>query len=221
MRFASAFAAVFLSCLLLAVAPSAAQPASEEAEEQAYEVPFASKGNVIALTVANVTEAPMQKVQITAAEAPAWLALERTTHTLERIAAGKEISVRFRFAVDKEAPVGQKATLRLEITSVAGLVQVHEIRLRVAPPATFKLYGNYPNPFSRSTTLAYDLPEATRVRIAVYDVLGRRVAVLLDEKQEAGHRKVRFDGGRLSSGIYFYRIEAGDRVETGRMLVVK
>ncbi len=93
-------------------------------------------------------------------------------------------------------------------------------------PETLRLHPNYPNPFRSSTTLTYDLPNASTVRVSVYDVLGRRVQVLVDERKEAGRHTVRWDGrgasGQpLASGIYFVRLRAGDRQLTRRLTLVR
>jgi hypothetical protein len=93
-------------------------------------------------------------------------------------------------------------------------------------PDTLHLHPNYPNPFRTSTTLTYDLPSATTVQVAVYDVLGRRVQVLVDERKEAGRHTVQWNGqdasGRpLASGLYFVRLQAGDRQLTQRLTLVR
>ncbi|UCC79730.1 MAG: T9SS type A sorting domain-containing protein, partial [Candidatus Zixiibacteriota bacterium] len=83
------------------------------------------------------------------------------------------------------------------------------------------LLPNYPNPFNSSTTIEYGLPEAGRVRIDIYDLLGRRVETLVDEEMQARRYHVVWDASGYSSGIYFYRIEAGDFVDTKRMVFLK
>jgi hypothetical protein len=84
----------------------------------------------------------------------------------------------------------------------------------------FSLSG-YPNPFNSSTTIGYGLPDVGRVRIDIFDLLGRKVETLVDDKQKAGRHRVVWDASRYSSGVYFYRIEAGDFVETKRMVYLK
>lgn len=88
-------------------------------------------------------------------------------------------------------------------------------------PDAFALRSNYPNPFSGATTLRYALPEAAHVRVEVYDILGRKVATVVDEEQTAGEKKVRFNATGLAPGVYVYRVEAGGRAEQGRMVLVK
>lgn len=90
-----------------------------------------------------------------------------------------------------------------------------------AVPARLALHPNYPNPFNPATTIAYDLPEATPVRLAVYDVLGRQVALLVDAMQPAGTHRVAVDAQRWASGLYLYTLEAAGMRQTRRMLLIK
>jgi len=77
-------------------------------------------------------------------------------------------------------------------------------------PAAYTLYQNYPNPFNPSTTIKYFIPKTQHVTIKVYDILGREIAVLVNERQQAGEHSLIFNGQNLSSGIYFYRMKTGD-----------
>ena len=88
-------------------------------------------------------------------------------------------------------------------------------------PETFILNQNYPNPFNPSTTIAYSVPKTSFVTITVFDLLGRRAATLVNESKRQGSYVTLFDGGRLSSGTYFYRLQAGNFTETKRMMLVK
>jgi hypothetical protein len=88
-------------------------------------------------------------------------------------------------------------------------------------PAKYSLSQNYPNPFNPSTTITYALPKAGNVKLTIYDVLGREVKTLVNEYKTAGTYNVTFDGSSLSSGLYFYRINAGGFTETKKMLLIK
>ncbi len=88
-------------------------------------------------------------------------------------------------------------------------------------PAAYSLDQNYPNPYNPSTTIRYGLPERSKVTLTVYGALGQQVAVLQNGEQEAGYHEVKFDGKNLSSGLYFYRLQAGDFVETKRLLLLR
>lgn len=87
--------------------------------------------------------------------------------------------------------------------------------------ATFSLEQNYPNPFNPSTTISFQIPQAGLVKIAVYNILGKEVALLLNEEKEAGRYEVNFDGGNLSSGVYFYKITSGNFTSTRKMVLMK
>ncbi len=114
----------------------------------------------------------------------------------------------------RKARVGLTAR-RITDVKTGGEVSVRRV------PEKFKLYGNYPNPIQQSTTIRYDLPSERRVELRVYDVLGRRVATLVNETQEPGRKRVTWEAGRVASGVYVYRLTAGDQSETGKMTVVQ
>jgi hypothetical protein len=106
-------------------------------------------------------------------------------------------------------------------------------------PTDFSLYQNYPNPFNPSTTIRYALPTRSHVRLTVFNTLGQRVATLVDEENDAGYHEVQLsaksgtpfggDGAQLSSGVYFYRLQAADVaassgqsfVQTRRLVLIK
>ncbi len=88
-------------------------------------------------------------------------------------------------------------------------------------PQDFVLLQNHPNPFNPTTIIHFGLPQAAEVKLEVYDSFGRRVATLLNERKEAGYHEMQFDGGSLSSGIYFYRLTAGRFSEMKKLLLVK
>ncbi len=89
-------------------------------------------------------------------------------------------------------------------------------------PTVLALNQNYPNPFNPSTTISFALPEQSSVRLEVYDVIGRRVATLIqNEAMPAGRHSTSFDARSLASGVYIYRLVAGDVILTKRMLLIK
>jgi photosystem II stability/assembly factor-like uncharacterized protein len=85
----------------------------------------------------------------------------------------------------------------------------------------FILFQNYPNPFNPTTTINYSVPKASFVRIKVYDLLGREVETLVNGEKPAGNYSVQFNGSNLASGIYFYRMQAGDFVQTKKTILLK
>ena len=83
------------------------------------------------------------------------------------------------------------------------------------------LYQNYPNPFNPNSEIRYQISEFRHVKLAVYDLLGREVAVLVNEKKAPGIYQVTFDASSLASGVYFYRLVTGSFVETRKFIVLK
>lgn len=88
-------------------------------------------------------------------------------------------------------------------------------------PKEFRLEQNYPNPFNPSTTIEFALPEQASVRLQVFDLLGREVAILVDEDLQPAAYKVVLDATGLSSGVYFYRIQAEGFVRIKKLILLK
>ncbi|MBI3194752.1 MAG: T9SS type A sorting domain-containing protein, partial [Ignavibacteriae bacterium] len=89
-------------------------------------------------------------------------------------------------------------------------------------PTVFAVHQNYPNPFNPTTSIRFDLPEQQKVMLKVYDILGREVVTLLNnEEMNAGVHSVQFSGNNIASGMYYYRLQAGEKVEVRKMLLTK
>lgn len=88
-------------------------------------------------------------------------------------------------------------------------------------PVSYSLWQNYPNPFNPSTTIRFDLPKESRVTLIVYNLLGQEVMTVIDEVRTAGKYDVRLDGSCLSSGVYFYRLTAGEFISTKKLLLIR
>ncbi len=93
--------------------------------------------------------------------------------------------------------------------------------ISISLPANCALYPNFPNPFNPSTQITFALPKAGEVSLAVFNLLGQEIATLVHGTQSAGTHRVFFDGAALASGIYFYRLQAGDFVQTHKMVLMK
>jgi hypothetical protein len=90
-----------------------------------------------------------------------------------------------------------------------------------ATPDRLQLSQNYPNPFNASTTVEFSLAESQPVKLVIYDILGNKVRTIFDRHAAAGFHTLIFDASELSSGVYFYRLQAGNAVETKRMVLLK
>ncbi|NUM80350.1 T9SS type A sorting domain-containing protein [bacterium] len=130
--------------------------------------------------------------------------------------------------LDSDVNAGDSLTYRLADVSYAGTITYHEAKdVAVAMPAKFELLQNYPNPFNPVTTIAYKLPQSTKVSISVYNVLGQKVRELVrGEVKGAGTYRAIWDGKndagvQVASGIYIYRLEAGQFRTTRKMFFIK
>ncbi len=88
-------------------------------------------------------------------------------------------------------------------------------------PDCLALFQNYPNPFNPTTNIEYRISNKELVTLKVYDILGRELAVLVDERKAPGRYIVQFDGSGLASGVYAYRLQAGSFVETKKLLLLR
>ena len=104
------------------------------------------------------------------------------------------------------------------LTRSSGTTAVEE---NITSPRSFALEQNYPNPFNPMTTIEFDLPSASHVRLRIFDLLGREVASLVNEERNAGRHKAEWNASKFSSGVYFYRIEAGPFVAVRKLVLVK
>jgi hypothetical protein len=110
-----------------------------------------------------------------------------------------------------------------EITAlyINNVTSVNNSEVGLTLPKEYFLCQNYPNPFNPSTTISYTLPKASCVTLKVYDMLGRIVATLVNQRQDQGKYTTTFDASRLSSGVYFTRLTAGDFTKTMKMALMK
>lgn len=104
---------------------------------------------------------------------------------------------------------------------VVSLTTTGVSELTNSTPHTWSLGQNYPNPFNPATVISYQIPVNTYVTLKVYDMLGREVKTLVNERQTAGTHLVTFDAGNLASGVYFYRMQAGSFVQTKKLILMK
>ena len=116
--------------------------------------------------------------------------------------------------------------LRAQINEKRIPLRIAEIITNEGLPS-FKIYGNYPNPFNSSTTIRYSLPVLKKnVRVMIFNILGQPVKILLDSEQNSGYHEIVWDGSndfgvQVPSGVYFYRIKAGNFKEQKKLLLLR
>lgn len=135
-----------------------------------------------------------------------------------------QISTGREFEVQKDHKIvltgnanGNFVTARINVTSLTAIDEIPDLKL----PNDFILEQNYPNPFNPTTIIKYQIPELSFVKLKVFDVLGNEIVTLVTEEKEAGNYDIDFNASTLSSGVYFYRLQAGDFVQTRKMILIK
>lgn len=103
--------------------------------------------------------------------------------------------------------------------SISNLTNINPVKPGI--PVTFELCQNYPNPFNPVTKIEFSVPFKDNVKFIVYDILGKEIKTLINEPMDAGFYSINFDAGDLPSGIYFYRMETHNFMETKKMLLIK
>jgi hypothetical protein len=98
---------------------------------------------------------------------------------------------------------------------LTGIINEEEI------PTEYSISQNYPNPFNPTTKIKFALPKSELTKIIIYDFLGREIRILINKKVEAGYHEINFDSHNLSSGVYFYRIQSGDFIQSKKMILMK
>ncbi len=156
-----------------------------------------------------------------------WTGLAQTLpDTVKFLTPAKQISTPDVLATAITLNAGQSA-LYVALARVAGttdnpltgggtLVETEE-----GIPTAYALLQNYPNPFNPTTSISFSIPKSSLVTIKVYDILGKEIALLLNEQKDAGNYKVSFDASKLSSGVYFYSIHANGFTATKKMVLMK
>jgi hypothetical protein len=107
------------------------------------------------------------------------------------------------------------------LTIFSGRSATSAVPVSSGTPDRFELFQNYPNPFNPATVIKYDLPKATRATLKIYNVLGREVATLKNGEERAGNKSAEWNATGFASGVYYYRLQAGDFTATRKLLLLK
>jgi ligand-binding sensor domain-containing protein len=132
----------------------------------------------------------------------------------------ERLGARVRFKVLKEVKEGMIVRLKLYDEGLKLFERSYRISFEEVP-TEYALYQNYPNPFNPTTTIEFDIPERTNVKLIIYDILGREIEILIDKELEPGKYKINFNATNLPSGVYFYLIRAGNFVKVKKMTLIK
>ena len=128
----------------------------------------------------------------------------------------------YSFTDDIQFKATESLFYRLKQVDYNGSVDYSDVvSVVIEMPIEYALDQNYPNPFNPSTVITYSIPQKSNVSLKIYDILGNEIAALVNEQKEAGSYKVQYDASKLSSGVYIYSIQAGEFLETRKMILMK
>jgi hypothetical protein len=134
---------------------------------------------------------------------------------------GTTTEIKYYSFIDENVPSG-KYQYRLKQIDYDGTFEYSDIvEVEVGLPTEFLLSQNYPNPFNPSTTIRFTISDLRFTILKVYDVLGNEIATLVNDKKPAGSYEINFNAANLPSGVYFYKLQAGNFVETKKMVLIK
>ncbi|MBN1292449.1 MAG: T9SS type A sorting domain-containing protein [Candidatus Latescibacteria bacterium] len=186
--------------------------------------------NSIALSIVNKQGGDLSGVTVTvdSGQLPSWLTYTETPQTIDVPSSAQEQEKLYLNFEVTGAPDNAQADVPLTVTDALGNTWNCTVTVQAESkaPVSWALHNNYPNPFNPTTTINYFLMENQHTKLTVFNAVGQTVRTLVNQPQTAGNHTVQWDGRNdfghaVSSGVYFYRLEAGNFVKTKRMMLVE
>jgi hypothetical protein len=194
--------------------------------QNTYSVQPGVKNNKIVLELSNVSSTESaNNLEVKLISSSQNLTFNQTEKMIENITQGTEKEATFTFDVEYNIGNAAADTIEFMITNNQSVYLIKQFILQYSLPTEYKLEQNYPNPFNPTTKIRYSIPnlgsELQNVNLTVYDILGNQVKSLVDEPQETGYHEIDFNASTLASGVYIYRLSAGNFVSIKKMMVLK
>jgi hypothetical protein len=194
--------------------------------QSSYELTPGTKNNTLTITLANISQQiNTEGIKVDLQKSPAYLKFLSSSQAVNKLDAEKESDVAFTFDVERTVNVTSKDTVVFAVSGSNGVYLTKSFIFSYIAPKEYRLEQNFPNPFNPTTTMQYQLPFDSRVVLKVYNILGKELAVLVDEIQPAGFKEIKFNGSDLASGVYIYRLTAtagkDNYTSVKKMMVVK
>ncbi|HRN26606.1 MAG: T9SS type A sorting domain-containing protein [Ignavibacteriaceae bacterium] len=190
-----------------------------------YELVPGTKGNEITLQLSNVSGSESaNNVEVKVIKSSNHLNFIESSKAIDKIETSAEKEIIFLFDVNYNTNVNTADTLEFLITDNKKIYLTKSFVFNYTKPKDYSLEQNFPNPFNPSTKIRYTVPDLgsnPEVILKIYDILGKEIATLVNEKQAPGYKEIDFNGSNLASGVYIYRLSAGDFVSIKKMMLIK
>lgn len=186
-----------------------------------HKVVVGSVGNKIAVNLRNTNAEKIEEIRASIISKPEWIEMVDEEIFITEIDRTQTEKLVIRFNISHSVAESEKGIIQIEVRDKIGRRWNKEIQILSSLPDHYELKQNYPNPFNPATKIKFSLAKESSVLLKVSNILGETVRVLKEELLKAGEYEVEFDGRELSSGIYFYSIEAGDFKSVKKMLLMK
>ena len=186
-----------------------------------YKIPVGSSDNSITLKVTNPSNKEIGNISVNLISKPDWITFQSSTESINNLSSGDSKDVIFKFNISESAPLLTEEIINFNIQSSDNLFIQKSFKIEATIPDNYDLLQNFPNPFNPVTFIKFSLPEDKFVNLKLFNILGQIVKVFLNEEKKAGLYTVKFDASSLSSGVYFYSIEAGDFKAVRKMMLMK
>jgi hypothetical protein len=197
------------------------------AAQNTYSVQPGVKNNQIVLELSNISSTESaNNLEVKLIRDSRNLTFNQTEKLIKNITQGTETEASFTFDVDYNIGNVEADTIEFAITDNKSVYITKQFILQYSLPTEYKLEQNYPNPFNPTTKIRFAVPQDARnekqeVRLVVYDILGNEVTTLVNEQKETGYYEVDFNASQFASGVYIYRLQAGNYISTKKMMVLK
>lgn len=191
-----------------------------------YEVKPGVKNNAVVLELSNVSSTESaNNLEVKLIRSSQNLIFNQTEKMIKNITRGTEKEATFIFDVEYNIGNAEADTISFLITDNNGIYLTKQFVLKYSMPTDYKLEQNYPNPFNPTTKIRYSIPnlgsELQNVNLTVYDILGNQIKTLVNEPKETGYHEIDFNASTFASGVYIYRLTAGNFVSVKKMMVLK
>ena len=186
-----------------------------------YNIPAGSSNNKLEIKINNTTDKTYTGIILTPSALPGWVKVKEEFVSINEISPASGETAVLTFAVSLDAPLNSEEELSFLIQTKEGKTLNKTFSVKVTLPDKFELNQNFPNPFNPSTVISFSIPSEVKVILKVYNILGEEVQTLVNEVLKPGVHNIDFNASHLASGVYFYRIDAGNYTSLKKMILMK